>query len=56
MVLSPKHISDAVLFLASNDLEFVIGHDLVNVSIIKDHYFSLLLSIFNMFNVIGLLA
>ena len=29
MVLTPKHVADAVLFLASGDSEFATGHDLV---------------------------
>ncbi|MED6129148.1 hypothetical protein PIB30_105088, partial [Stylosanthes scabra] len=29
IVLTPKHVADAVLFLASGDSEFVTGHDLV---------------------------
>ncbi|KAL1317965.1 hypothetical protein HN51_070205 [Arachis hypogaea] len=29
MVLTPKHVADAVLFLVSGDSEFVTGHDLV---------------------------
>ena len=29
VVLTPKHVADAVLFLASGDSEFVTGHDLV---------------------------
>ena len=29
VVLTPKHVADAVLFLASGDSELVTGHDLV---------------------------